>query len=124
MAHDATITVSYTKPSSGGIKRSGKAIYADSFTALSVTNNTPDPTPTFVSASINAAGDTLTTTMSKNLLTTTAGIPAKSAFAISGGTAAITAVGRERQDRQLHALAQSRPRRDHHHRIHEADWGR
>ena len=92
VAHDATITVGYTKPNSGGLKRSGKEIFTDSFSAFAVTNNTPDPTPKFSSASINAAGDTLTITMSKNLLTTTTGIPAKSAFTISGGTAAITTV--------------------------------
>ena len=92
VGHDATITVSYTKPDSGGIKRSGKSIYADSFTALSVTNSTPDPTPKFASAVINNAGDALTITMSKKLLATTAGTPIKSAFAITGGTAAVTTV--------------------------------
>ena len=92
VAHDATITVSYTKPGTGGLKRSGKSIYADSFTTFSVTNNTPDPTPTFSSASINAAGDTLTITMTKDLLTTDAGKPDKSAFTITGGSGAITAV--------------------------------
>ena len=92
VAHDAQVTVSYTKPNSGGLERSGKPIYADSFTGQKVMNNTPDPTPTFSSASVNAAGDTLTITMSKNLLTTTAGVPAKSAFELTGGSAAITTV--------------------------------
>ena len=92
VAHTDMITVDYTKPSSGGIKRSGKDIYADTFSMLSVTNNTPDPTPTFASASINAAGDKLTITMTKNLLTTTAGIPSTSAFTLSDGSAAITGI--------------------------------
>ena len=92
VAHTDVVTVTYTKPANNGIKRSGKDIQADNFTTLSVTNNTPDPTPTFSSASVNAAGDTLTITMSKNLLTTTAGVPAKSAFELTGGSAAITTV--------------------------------
>ena len=105
VAHDATITVSYTKPGSGGIKRSSKAIYADSFTALSATNNTPDPTPTFVSASINASGDTLTITMSKNLLTTTDGTPAKSAFSLSSSAATVTQRIDQWQDGHTQPLA-------------------
>ena len=92
VAHTDVVTVTYTKPANNGIKRSGKDIQADNFTTLSVTNNTPDPTPTFSSASVNAAGDTLTITMSKDLLTTTAGLPAKSAFALTGGSAAISTV--------------------------------
>ena len=92
VAHDATITVSYTKPDSGGIKRSGQALFAESFSSLQVTNSTPDPTPTFVSASINSAGDTLAITMRKELLETSAGVPEASTFTLAGGTAAVSGV--------------------------------
>ena len=124
VGHDDTITVTYTKPSSNGLKRSGKAIYADSFATLSVTNNTPDPTPTFSSASINAAGDTLAITMTKNLLATTAGTPAKSAFAISGGSASITAVSVNGKTVSLTLLPKADTRRDDHYRVHETDRSR
>ena len=92
VAHDDVITLGYAKPETGGIKRDGQAFYAESFSALSVDNKTPDPTPTLASASINAAGDTLAITMSGDLLETSAGQPAASAFTLSGGTAAVGAV--------------------------------
>ncbi len=92
VAHDETIVVSYTKPETGGIKRSGQALFTASFSSLEVTNATPDPTPTFVSAAINAAGDTLSITMSKALLETSAGVPESSAFTLAGGTAAVSGV--------------------------------
>ena len=92
VAYTDTVTVGYAKPDAGGLKRSGRSVFADGFSALSVTNNTPDPRPAFASAAVNAAGDQLTILMSKNLLTTAAGTPAGSAFTISGGSAAIASV--------------------------------
>ncbi len=92
VAYTDTVTVGYAKPDAGGLKRLGRSVFADGFSALSVTNNTPDPRPAFASAAVNTAGDRLTILMSKNLLTTAAGTPAGSAFTISGGSAAITSV--------------------------------
>ena len=87
-----TVTIAYTKPNDPPRVEARNTKDADSFSAKSVTNNTVNPAPTFSSASINAVGDTLAITMSKNLLTTTAGVPTKSAFTISGGSAAITTI--------------------------------
>lgn len=92
VAYNDTVTVDYTKPDSGGFKRAGKDIFAEGFSALGVTNNTPDPRPAFVSAAINTAGDQLTIMMSKDLLTTAAGTPDKSAFSIAGGSAGVASV--------------------------------
>ena len=92
VAYNDTVTVDYTKPDSGGFKRAGKDIFAEGFSSLGVTNNTPDPRPAFVSAAVNAAGDQLTITMSKNLLTAAAGTPDKSAFSIAGGSAGVASV--------------------------------
>ena len=92
VGYNDNVTVDYTKPESGGFKRSGKDIFAEGFSSLGVTNDTPDPRPAFVSAAVNAAGDQLTITMSKNLLTTAAGTPDKSAFSIAGGSAGVASV--------------------------------
>ncbi|MXX31442.1 MAG: hypothetical protein F4Z51_04250 [Chloroflexi bacterium] len=92
VAHDKTITVGYTKPQSGGIKRSGQALFGESFSSLDVTNEAPDPSPAFVSASVNAGGDKLTIAMSADLLETSKGVPAAGAFTLTGGTAAVGAV--------------------------------
>ena len=92
VAYNDTVTVDYARPDSGGFKRSGRDIFAEGFSALGVTNNTPDPRPAFVSAAVNPAGDQLTIMMSKNLLTTAAGTPDTSAFSIGGGSASVTSV--------------------------------
>ncbi|MCY3569328.1 MAG: SwmB domain-containing protein, partial [Chloroflexi bacterium] len=92
VTHDDEIAVSYVKPQTGGIRRAGQALVAESFTSLAVTNETPDPTPTFVSASIDAAGGTLSLTMSAALLETSAGLPAATAFTLGGGTASVGGV--------------------------------
>ena len=86
--HTETVTVSYSTPSGSPLKRDGKEILVESFTALAVTNITSNPTPTFHSASIDASGRSLTIVMSHPLLSTIAGIPAISSFTLTGSAQA------------------------------------
>ena len=86
--HTETIIVSYTAPTDSPLKRDGKAIQVDSFTALAVTNLAEDPTPTFESASTDATGGRLTIVMSHPLLATTGGVPDQSTFTLAGSAAA------------------------------------
>lgn len=89
--HLAMITVSYTVPTvpmASPLKRDGKEIQVDSFMTLAVSNLTPDPTPTFDSASVDATGRTLTVVMSHPLLSTAAGTPTTTAFTLGGTTQA------------------------------------
>ena len=87
VAHDATITVNYVKPSANGLKRSDKSIYADSFTALQVTNNTPAP-PVVSSAVGNRS--LITLTFSADL--DDQSVPAASAFSLGANQPGISTV--------------------------------
>ena len=81
MPHGATVTVSYSKPSSNPLQDAAGNDVA-SFSAKAVTNNTPDTTaPAFSSAAVN--GTALTVTFNQNL--DTGSLPAGSAFTVSGG---------------------------------------
>ena len=86
--HTERISVSYTAPTVSPLKRDGQEIGVGSFVSLAVTNLAEDPTPTFVSASIDATGRTLTITMSHALLTTVAGLPDKATFSLGGSAEA------------------------------------
>ncbi len=88
VTHLDTITVGYTSPMDMPLERDGSSLLVDSFSGQAVTNNTEDPTPTFGSASVDPTGRTLTIVMSHPLLATSAGTPAASTFALSGGTLA------------------------------------
>ncbi|MXX48846.1 MAG: hypothetical protein F4Z38_11190 [Chloroflexi bacterium] len=89
ITHRDSITVGYTQPAETPLKRAGSSLMVDSFVELGATNNTEDPTPTFRSASVDAAGRTLTIVMSHALLATSAGTPAASTFALIGSTSAV-----------------------------------
>ena len=89
VSHEDTIAVSYTTPSDSPLKRNGKAPLVDSFMGLAVTNGTEDPTPTFISASVDASGQTLTIVMSHPLVATSIGVPAATTFTLSGTTLAM-----------------------------------
>lgn len=82
--HTEKLAVSYAAPMESPLKRDGKEILVDSFAALRATNVTPNPTPTFRSASIDATGQTLTIVMSHTLLSTTAGAPEAATFTLAG----------------------------------------
>ena len=86
--HTETLNLSYTAPTDAPLKREGNEILVDSFTMLEVSNATADPTPGFSSASIDASGQMLTVVMSSPVLSTTAGVPAASAFTLAGSAAA------------------------------------
>ena len=91
--HEDTVTLSYSPPSEVPLKRDGRSISVDGFSALKVENQTSDPTPAFSSAQIDPTGRILTITMSGPLLTTAVGTPLPSAFAILGSNqAAVDAV--------------------------------
>lgn len=81
--HTENLQVSYAAPGASPLKRDGQDILVDSFDALSVVNSTPNPTPTFRSASIDASGRTLTIVMSHPLLSTSTGIPGTSRFSLT-----------------------------------------
>ena len=89
VSHEDTIAVSYTTPSDSPLKRNGRAPLVDSFMGLAVTNGTEDPTPTFISASVDASGQTLTIVMSHPLVATSIGVPAATTFTLSGTTLAM-----------------------------------
>ncbi len=91
VTHTESISVSYTAPMESPLKRDGHEIDVDSFVSLAVTNLAEDPTPTFVSASIDPTGRALTITMSHPLLTTVAGIPDPTTFSLSGSAEAAVA---------------------------------
>lgn len=93
VTHEHTISISYTAPAESPLKRDGQGILVDSFTALDVANETPDPTPMFQSAEVTETGRKLTITMSSDLLASASGVPATDAFSVTGsGTAAVSAV--------------------------------
>ena len=91
VTHTESISVSYTVPMESPLKRDGHEISVDSFVSLAVTNLAEDPTPTFVSASIDPTGRALTITMSHPLLTTVGGIPDQTTFSLSGSADAAVA---------------------------------
>lgn len=84
--HNQVISLSYTPPSTGSLKRAGLAALTGSFASFSVQNQTPDPTPKFTSASIDPAGRILTIVMSHPLSTLPSGTPDKSRFSLTGLT--------------------------------------
>ena len=84
VAHNQTPTLSYQQPISNPLTRAGQTLLVDSFTALALTNQTPDPTPRFVAANINASGATLTVIMSEPLSEAAIGTPDTSDFTIAG----------------------------------------
>ncbi len=86
--HTERISVSYTAPTESPLKRTNPEIGVDSFVSLAVTNLAEDPTPTFVSASIDPTGRALTITMSHPLLTTVGGLPDKATFSLGGSAEA------------------------------------
>ena len=86
--HVDTITVAYTQPDSAPLKRGEGTQLVDSFSGLVVTNLTADPTPKFVSASVDASGAELTVVMSGSLRESADGLPDTSVFAITGTTQA------------------------------------
>ena len=88
VTHLDTITIDYASPTETPLKRAGSALLVDSFSGQTVTNNTGDPTPRFVSASVDATGRRLTIVMSHPLLVTSAGTPAATTFTLSGSTSA------------------------------------
>ena len=88
VTHLDTITIDYASPTETPLKRAGSALLVDSFSGQTVTNNTGDPTPRFVSASVDATGRRLTIVMSHPLLVTSAGTPATTTFTLSGSTSA------------------------------------
>ena len=88
VTHLDTITIDYASPTETPLKRAGSALLVDSFSGQTVTNNTGDPTPRFVSASMDATGRRLTIVMSHPLLVTSAGTPATTTFTLSGSTSA------------------------------------
>ena len=88
VTHLDTITVDYASPTETPLKRAGSALLVDSFSGQTVTNSTGDPTPRFVSASVDATGRRLTIVMSHPLLVTSAGTPATTTFTLSGSTSA------------------------------------
>lgn len=88
ITHRDSITIGYTQPAETPLKRAGSSLLVDSFAELGATNNTEDPTPTFRSASVDAAGRTLTIVMSHALLATSADTPAASTFALIGSSSA------------------------------------
>ncbi len=91
VTHEHTVSLSYTAPTDSPLQRDGQAILVATFAALEVTNETPDPTPRSQSAEIDASGRVLTIVMSGPLLESAAGVPAASAFGVSGSTAAAVA---------------------------------
>ena len=86
--HTQSVTIAYSKPDASPITRASSTLEADSFGAITVTNSTADPTPTFSSATVSATGAALTITMSSALLETSSGVPAASRFTIGGTTSA------------------------------------
>jgi uncharacterized repeat protein (TIGR02059 family) len=82
IAYGDNVTVSYTKgtvlAADGGI--------LESFTDQAVTNNVPVPAPTFVSASTNVTGTTITVTFSKNMADP-AGKQGEFSYKVNGGLA-------------------------------------
>ena len=92
VTHEHTVSLSYTAPTDSPLQRDGQAIPVATFAALEVTNETPDPTPRSQSAEIDASGRVLTIAMSGPLLESAAGVPAASAFGVSGTAAAVADV--------------------------------
>lgn len=93
VTHEHTVAISYTAPTESPLKRDRQGILVDSFSALDVSNETPDPTPKFQSAEVAETGRKLTIKMSGDLLASASGVPATDAFSVTGsGTAAVSAV--------------------------------
>jgi uncharacterized repeat protein (TIGR02059 family) len=96
VTHLDMVALGYTRPSETPLKHEGSVRLVDSFSGLSASNLTEDPTPQFVSASVDASGRTLTIVMSQALLESVGGIPAQAAFTLSGTSqAAIASVAVE-----------------------------
>lgn len=93
--HEQTISISYAAPADSPLKRDGRAILVDSFSALDVANETPDPTPRFRSAVVDETGRSLTITMSGPLLASAAGVPGTNAFSLTGSAAAMSEIAVE-----------------------------
>lgn len=88
----STITVSYTVPDSPPRIEARNARDAEAFSAQSVTNKTAAPAPEVSGATVSADGTALTITLSLPLNATSAGLPDKSTFTLSGTSAAVASV--------------------------------